>query len=628
VRNLLLFVLVLFTLPVYAVNSAEVDTQSRVVAFGDVHGAYPELVQLLGELGVIDANTDWQGGDTHLVSLGDLIDRGADSRRVVELIMKLQRQATAAGGAVHVVLGNHEVMVMTGDLRYVSRAEFAAFAGDETAQEREALFEVFRATLPDLDEEAQRLKFEEAAPPGYLGLQRAYAPHGEFGRWLLELPMVLRVNDSLYAHGGISSAMAEKSLGAINADNKGELLDYLARVEALRAAGVLPPFIGFWERRDWLNTVAEAILAEDPKARPAWFEDFVKLAELEGAQVFGSQSPIWYRGNIYCHPYAESFNTERILKATSTRQLVVGHTPRPAGPQQRMEGQVIRLDTGMLKSVYKGLATALVQQGGDQYIHTAGVSGQSQPVILPRSMSQTLWKMDDQELEAIMRRGDIVNSEFIGTGITKPKRLQLQLGSEQMTAGFKYEDSDPGLQDKSRFITRSANDSDRYQYDVAAYRLDRMLDLQMVPVTVLRDIEGEEGAVSAWIPNTINERDRLEQEVAFGGHCLKDEQYRLRFLFDVLIFNEDRNLTNILWTKDDFMLQFLDHSLAFRSTERRPKQYRKVDLRLSDLFAKKLNVLTEENLQAQLRPYLHPRQIEAILARRDLILKQALRTDP
>lgn len=293
-----------------------------------------------------------------------------------------------------------------------------------------------------------------------------------------------------------------------------------------------------------------------------------------------------------------------------------------------MDGQVVRLDTGMLKSVYKGVATALVQEKGGQYVHTVGLDGPSQPVVLPRSLSEKLWKKDDATLEAILQQGQIVSTELIGTGITKPKRLELQLGDQQIGASFKYEDTNPDLQKKTRYVTKKGNESDRYQYDVAAYRVDRMIDLQMVPVTMLREVEGEEGAVSAWIPNAINERDRLEKEIPFEGYCQKDEQYRLRFLFDVLIFNEDRNLTNILWNREDFMLLFIDHSLAFRSSDRRPKQYRKVDLRLSDLFRKKLASLSEAELQAALRPYLHPRQIEAILERRDRIFKEALGTDP
>ena len=149
----------------------------------------------------------------------------------------------------------------------------------------------------------------------------------------------------------------------------------------------------------------------------------------------------------------------------------------------------------------------------------------------------------------------------------------------------------------------------------------------MVPVAVLGQVEGKEGALSDWVENAINERDRLAQELPFGGYCKQYEQYRMRFVFDILTYNEDRNLTNILWTKPGFMLQFIDHSLAFRVDKRRPKQYRKIELRLSDLTARKLEALELEDLQRQLGKWLHPRQIEAIITRRDLILKESLRTD-
>ena len=84
--------------------------------------------------------------------------------------------------------------------------------------------------------------------------------------------------------------------------------------------------------------------------------------------------------------------------------------------------------------------------------------------------------------------------------------------------------------------------------------------------------------MSNWVENAINEKDRLDKESPFGGYCKQSEQYRLRFVFDILIHNDDRNLTNILWTKDGFMMRFIDHSLAFRSTEKRARQYRKVTL--------------------------------------------------
>lgn len=634
-KQLLIIGLLLVSFHGYAQNprADQVDTQGRVVAFGDVHGAYPELVALLSELEVIDADLNWSGATTHLVSLGDLIDRGSDSRRVVELLMKLDRQATEAGGGFHMVLGNHEVMVMTGDLRYVSRQEFAAFAADEDPVAREALFAEYASRLTDVPEAEARVAFDKAMPPGFLGLQHAYSAEGELGRWLLQWPVVLRVNQTLYAHGGLGSMMAEKPLSEINRDARATLTDYLKIIDSLHAAGVLPASVGFWDRRQWLNIQAQQILAEDARARPDWFVHFARLdeihrGELEQDFLFSSRSPIWYRGNVYCHPYAESFNTERALKLNTASQLVVGHTPSPSGVKQRMDASLIRLDTGMLRSVYKGRVAALVQEGATQYVHYLGVAEPAQPEQSSRSLSQQNWSMSDAEVEAVLRDSEILSSEFIGTGITKPKRLELRSDTGTVTASFKYEDTNPGLERAGRYLSRKHNESDRFQYDIAAYELDRMLGLEMVPVGVLRDIDDQSGAVIAWLPDTINERDRMEEELPFDSACAKEEQYRLRFIFDVLTYNEDRNLTNILWTKDDYMLRFIDHSLAFRSTEKRPHQYRKVTLRLSDLFRKQLADLNEDNVSQRLGSYLHPRQIEAILARRDMIIRQAERTDP
>jgi hypothetical protein len=624
----LITLILLFCASLAGAADYQFDTDKRVVAFADVHGAYEDLVALLQEVEVIDSEANWAGGDTTLVSVGDLIDRGPGSRQVVELLMRLQQQAPSAGGRVHMVLGNHEVMVMSGDLRYVSAIEFGAFADDETGAEREALLDSFREGQPDLSEEELRFRFEKFYPPGYLGLQRAYAPDGQLGQWLMQQPLVVRVNDSLYMHGGISNDIAELSLPDINEKNMAELAEYLRMVEALRDDGVLPRHVNFWDRRLYLNSKAEAILAADPEARPAWFEQFAALAELESAFIFSDQSPIWYRGSAYCHPYAESFNTERLLKRSGARQLVIGHTPHPQGALAQMEGSVIRLDTGMLKAVYRGVATAMVQEQGRQYFHYLGKPEEAQAMVAQRSISQDLWQQTDEELEQLLRNGEIISSEFIGTGVTKPKRLAIRYGEHEEDAAFKYEDTSPGLEKRNAYVPRRHDDADRYQYDPAAYHLDRMIDLQMVPVSVIREVEGKEGTVGIWVHKAINERDRLEQQVAFGGYCAQDEQYRLRFIFDILLYNEDRNLTNILWTRKDFQLRFIDHSLAFRSKRGIPKQYRKVKLRLSDLFEAHLQSLNEEALKERLSPWLHPRQIEGIIARRDIILKKALRTDP
>ena len=623
IKGICCLVVVLCSAVATAANNYEIDTSSRVVAFGDVHGAFDDWTQMLQEVGVVDAQLNWAGGNTHLVSLGDLIDRGPGSRKVVELLMKLDAQAEQAGGAVHLVLGNHEVMVMTGDLRYVSVAEFAAFAGDETAAEREQLFADYRRFNPGGDDADVRRVFNDQYPPGFLALRKAFAQDGAIGSWLLQQPFVIRVNDKVYMHGGIASDASEDSLKDLNGKLQGELREFLDSMDTLRAAGVMPWHVSYNDRLGFLNARAEEFVAANPKKQADWFPALQQVFEAQKAFVFSEDSPNWYRGTAMCHPYSESFNTERFLKRVGAKQLVMGHTPTRGDVHVRMDGLAIRLDTGMLKSVYKGRASALVSQGGTDYVHYLGSSAKASPVPETRSLSQQLSGMDDATLEEFMRTAPIVKIEKLDTGITNPKRVTQSRDGISNDAVFKYEDTHPDLQNKDKYISRRYNDSDRYVYDVAAYKIDRLLDWQLVPTAVIAEVEGDEGALSDWVENAINERDRLEKEIPFSGYCKQYEQYRMRFVFDVLIYNEDRNLTNILWTKNDFMMKFIDHSLAFRSTEKRPKQYAKVPLQVSDLLRGRLQSLNQDELTQELSPYLHPRQIEAILARRDLILKEA-----
>ncbi len=616
-------------------HSFDINTNARIVAFGDVHGAFDDLVSLLEETGIIDSDLNWAGKDSHLVSLGDLIDRGPRSRDVVELIMKLQAQAPESGGEVHVVLGNHEIMVMTGDRDYVTQTDYIAFARDEAENEREELRQRFIKDHNHSASENIYEEFEKQYPSGFIGLDRAFGPEGHIGGWLLKQNVVLKINDTVFIHGGIPSQITGKSLAEINREGMSALGKYMGVVERLRKAGVLPVYVGFYNRTPHLNSRAKELIDADPdinrdmNKRPAWFDDFLELNELQNERIFNSYGPLWYRGTSRCNIHCESFNTERFLKNVNANRVVIGHTPTPDRKvTARMDGMVIQLDTGMLKSYYKGRASVLIIEGENLYVRYSGNPVKESPENESYRLSQKLSGMSDAELEDFLLTGEIIDRKNIGAGITRPLKIKLKKGDKTINAVFKTEDSHPRMQSRNNLYSRSAfQESDRYIYDVAAYRLDRMIDLQMVPVAVSRKIDGKEGVVQYWVENSINERDREQSNINFESYCRKNEQYWLRFIFDVLIYNEDRNLTNILWTKEDFMMVFIDHSRAFRTTKRRPRQYRDVPLNLSDLFRRKLEDLNRENLTESLSPYLHPLQITAILERRDLILREGKTTD-
>ena len=112
------------------------NSPGSVVAIGDVHGDYDDFVAILQKGGLIDAQHHWIAGKTTLVQVGDLFDRGPKPRDVMDLLMALEKEALPAGGRVIALLGNHEMMNIMGDLRYVTPVNYASFA-DAKSEERQ-----------------------------------------------------------------------------------------------------------------------------------------------------------------------------------------------------------------------------------------------------------------------------------------------------------------------------------------------------------------------------------------------------------------------------------------------------------------------------------------------------------
>lgn len=172
----------------------------RVVAVGDLHGDYDKALAALRLCKVIDGRGDWAGGKTHLVQTGDVTDRGPDSRKIMDLLMKLTPQARAAGGRVHALIGNHEAMNVFGDLRYVSDEEFAAFGDPPRGN-----------AMPSVPLNNPRRHRE------------AFSASGVYGRWLRGLNAVVQINETLFLHGGLGPAYASTPLRTMNQAIRDEL---------------------------------------------------------------------------------------------------------------------------------------------------------------------------------------------------------------------------------------------------------------------------------------------------------------------------------------------------------------------------------------------------------------------
>jgi len=112
---LILLSLLLVLAPLHAGKiPCKFSTDSRVVAVADIHGAFDNFKKILKGTKLINDKLDWIGGDTHLVQLGDILDRGDEAKDAFDLLMKLEKQAEEAGGMVHVLIGNHEEANITG----------------------------------------------------------------------------------------------------------------------------------------------------------------------------------------------------------------------------------------------------------------------------------------------------------------------------------------------------------------------------------------------------------------------------------------------------------------------------------------------------------------------------------
>src|SRR6516162_6332826 len=168
----------LFILAALAYGQATYTGVRRIVAVGDVHGDSETFVAVLRSAGVIDKSNKWVGGDTHLVQTGDCVDRGPDSRKVLELMINLSKQAERSKGMVHALLGNHEAMNIYGDLRYVSARDYASYRNSQSEDLRDRAYEVL-ADAKQKDDEEYRKKWYDEHPLGWIEQRQAFAPNGK-----------------------------------------------------------------------------------------------------------------------------------------------------------------------------------------------------------------------------------------------------------------------------------------------------------------------------------------------------------------------------------------------------------------------------------------------------------------
>jgi hypothetical protein len=281
--------------PVAAATECIWSGVERIVAIGDLHGGYDQFVRLLKAGNLINSDEKWIGGKTHLVQMGDVFDRGNRAKDIFALIRKLEKQAEADGGRVHMLIGNHEELNLIGrSLDYedfVTERQFFDFLP-------RGIRNMWEAKL------GGRLSWEDwkdiIGNDGDVRQQYYKAVWSNVGNWIVEHNVVIKINRTVFVHGGLTESFAAMGLPAINALYHSEIKN---------------------------ESVATPI-------------------------VFQPAGPLWNRSLADIEETDERHATiDRILAAVDADRIVVAHTPsnfHGREPEmQRYDGKVWCIDTGI-----------------------------------------------------------------------------------------------------------------------------------------------------------------------------------------------------------------------------------------------------------------------------------------
>ena len=367
-------------------------TPSRVVAIGDVHGAFDEFTAILRNVSLIDAGRNWTGGAATLVQTGDVVDRGAKVRECLDLLMSLQRQAPRDGGAVIALLGNHEVMNLIGDLRYVTPEIFREFATPDSERRRGDAWKEYLAFLrshaghgheivPPADGEAPKPWMDEH-PPGFFEHRDAFGPQGGYGKWIRSNPALADVAGGLFVHGGVNPGLAFKDLRELDARVAADIAGFDAAWKALIDARVIWRYMTFAEAVRFASEEFAWRQTEGPvgvfEARPS----VLLLLGYKSWLTLSADSPLWYRG-LATEPESKlEASLTAMLQKLKVNYIVSGHSVVASKVvTARFDSRVFLIDTGMLGEVYAGRGSALEIQDGRFVAHR--VDAMPQPIPAP-----------------------------------------------------------------------------------------------------------------------------------------------------------------------------------------------------------------------------------------------------
>ncbi len=655
-------------------TAATVSAAPRVVAVGDVHGAADGLREILQTVDLIDDQARWIGGDAVLVQMGDLLDRGRDIRQVMDLLMRLQPEAEAAGGRVEVLLGNHEAMNLLGIRRDVNAEAYAAFADDRSESRLAEAWDDYerfqsssalaaRRTVPEFAD-ADREAWIAAHPLGWIEYVEALSADGTYGAWLRERPVAMIVGDVLFVHGGISSEVMGMGPDAINRrivreiDIWDEVFGYMVEQNL-----VLP-----WASvQDAVKVASASLKAKSGNlhsVEATLLERHAgRLGRLRGLSewfLLSKEGPLWFRGPAVWKEATDAALVTEMLDGFDVDRIVVAHSTRADGRiASRFDDRVLLIDTGMLgppyyphgrpaaleiadgglTAVYPGSREVLVPPtkaadkvaSATQPVHLEMVAGPpegSEAVVDPH-WEGYVWRdvngdplpfQDEPRLLYLLRSGEVISTSRLSEGTNRNLKVELEDPDTGVRAYAVFRDvdatvhSDQGLRSVEQFRLR-----DRAVHELAAYRIDRMLGLRRVPPVVRREIDRRTGTLQLWMQGVMSERDRRDEEVQVPDTVRWARQLSIMHVFDNLIGNFDRNQTNML-IDQGWRLWLIDHTRSFLRTDRllEPEKIQRCDRHL----LRSLRDLDGEVVRRRLAGLVDPPELDALMARRDALVER------
>jgi hypothetical protein len=221
---------------------------------------------------------------------------------------------------------------------------------------------------------------------------------------------------------------------------------------------------------------------------------------LAGELPFTRTGPLWYRGTALENERIERSRVKQVLELLNARAIVIGHTPtRSEEITSRFNGTVYRVDTGM---AYGHQAQALLLKGEQARVFDPTHHTLNPPMAEhPRGegFSPVLEELTDKQIEQILARGKITRSEEVRSGGRRVRILVLETTGLKLRAVFQDIDEAGGRDEES-----GATPPRHYRNEVASYRLDRLLELDLVPVTVTRTVDGVRGSLQIMLESAVD----------------------------------------------------------------------------------------------------------------------------